>query len=194
MMAFSISDCDAEYHAMNNGAEFDPIGNRQSKIENRNWIWFFAVLAALGTAAVAINWAYNSRQQLTLEELERNEVLWDKAGPADYDLVIEKTYQSSASDEPNTERIEVTVRQKKVVAGTLNGMPQDVAVGPWARYDMPGWFGFVERFVKMDSQPNAPRTFRTAEFDPRTGQLLRFTRSVSMTRERQAITFRLTQP
>jgi hypothetical protein len=160
--------------------------------KNRNWIWFFVVLTLLGAAAVTINWAYNARQQLTLEELQRDEALWDDVGPADYDLVIEKTYQSSAGDSPTTERVEVEVRRKKVVAGRLNGAPRDVAKGPWARYDMSGWFRFVERFQKMDTEPEAPRTFRTAEFDPRTGQLLRFTRSVSTTRERQEIVWRLT--
>ena len=57
---------------------------------------------------------------------------------------------------------------------------------------MPAWFGFIETFLKNDEAPGAPRTFRTAEFDPRTGQLLRFTRSVSSTRERQELILHLT--
>jgi hypothetical protein len=160
--------------------------------KNRNWIWFFAALAILGTAAMAINWAYNYRQQLTLEDVQRNAALWKEHGPTDYDLVIEKTYQSSASDFPNTERIEVRVRKKKVVEGKLNDASRDVSIGPWSTYDMPGWFRFVERFAAMDAEKDAPRTFRTAEFDARTGQLMHFTRSVSKTRERQEIVWRLT--
>jgi hypothetical protein len=160
--------------------------------KNRNWIWFFASLVVLGTAAVAINWAYNARRQLTMEQLTAAEDLWDKAGPADYDLVVEKSFQSKAEDTPETHRIEVRVRKGKVLAASdeQGELPRRV----WKEYDMPGWFGFVERFLQMDTSQGAPRTFRAAEFDPRTGQLLHFTRSVSTTRERQEVTLRLTPP
>ncbi|HEX4590156.1 MAG TPA: hypothetical protein VH120_09535, partial [Gemmataceae bacterium] len=78
---------------------------------NRNWIWFFVALVVLGAAAVSINWAYNAKRQLTMEELQKNEDLWDKAGPADYDLTIDKTIQSSAAGQPIQDRIEVKVRK-----------------------------------------------------------------------------------
>jgi hypothetical protein len=156
---------------------------------NRNWIWFFVALVVLGVAAVSINWAYNARRQLTMDELQKNEDLWDKAGPADYDLAIDKTIQSSAAGQPIQDRIEVKVRKKKVVDGTINGRPLERRL--WSEYDMDGWFGFVEQFLKLDEAPGAPRTFRAAEFDPRTGQLLHYTRSVSTTRERQELTLKL---
>src|SRR4051812_12859246 len=91
---------------------------------NRNWLWFFVALAALAAAAVAINWTYNARQQLTPEQLRAAMDLWAKNGPADYDLLIEKTISSAASDGSQiVDRIEVKVRDKKVVAATLNGRP-----------------------------------------------------------------------
>ena len=157
---------------------------------NRNWIWFFVALVVLGAAAVSINWAYNSRRQLTIAELQKNEDLWDKAGPVDYDLTIDKTIQSASSGQPIQDRIEVKVRKKKVVDAGINGRPLEKRL--WDEYDMPGWFGFVERFLTIDKAPEAPRTFRAAEFDPTTGQLLHYTRSVSTTRERQELTFKLT--
>ena len=49
--------------------------------------------------------------------VEENEDLWDKAGPADYDLTIDKTIQSASSGQPIQDRIEVKVRKKKVVDG-----------------------------------------------------------------------------
>ena len=61
---------------------------------NRNWVWFFAAVAVLGAIAVAIPWAYNARQQLTRQQLDAAADLWDKHGPADYDLVVEKTMDS----------------------------------------------------------------------------------------------------
>jgi hypothetical protein len=157
---------------------------------NRNWIWFYASVLVLGAAAVAINWAYNARQQLTREQLAAAQDRWDKHGPADYDLVIEKTFQSGASDAPATDRIEVRVRNKKVVDAKLDGRPLERRL--WDQYDMPGWFDFVERFLEIDSTPGAPRTFRSAVFDPDTGALERFRRSVSGTHERQELVLKLT--
>jgi hypothetical protein len=158
---------------------------------NRNWLWFFAALAVLAVAAVAINWTYNARQQLTPEKLQAATDLWAKSGPADYDLVIEKAISSTASDGSEMrDRIDVKVRDKKVTAATLNGRPLERRL--WDEYDVPGWFGFVEEFLRIDTKPGARRTFRVAEFDPRTGQLLRFRRRVSGTHERQEIVLRLT--
>jgi hypothetical protein len=158
--------------------------------KNHNWIWFFAAVVVLGAAAVTINWAYNARRQLTMEQLAAAEDLWDKAGPAGYDLVVDKTLQSTSATEPIRDRIEVKVRKKKVVEATINGGPLPRRL--WEEYDLPAWFGYIEQFLKIDTAPGAPRTFRAAEFDPRTGQLLHFTRSVSTTRERQELVLRLT--
>jgi hypothetical protein len=158
---------------------------------NRRWVWFFAALAVLSVAAAAINWTYNARQQLTPEQLAAMMKLWDQAGPADYDLIVEKTVSSAAADVPELrDRIEVQVRGKKVVAGTINGMPLEKRL--LAEYDVPGWFGFVEDFLRIDTAPGARRTFRVAEFDAHTGQLLRFRRRVSGSRERQETVLRLT--
>jgi hypothetical protein len=159
--------------------------------KNRNWVWFLVVVALLGAAAVSINWAYNARQQLTMEQLTAAEDKWDKTGPADYDLVIDKTIQSAGGDSIH-DVIQVKVRKRKVVAATINGNPLERRL--WDEYDMGGWFGFVERFLQIDTAPGAPRTFRAAEFDPETGQLLRFRRYVSSTRERQELVLRLTAP
>jgi hypothetical protein len=157
---------------------------------NRNWVWFFAAVAVLGAAAVAIPWVYNARQQLTRQQLEAAEDLWAKRGPADYDLAVEKKIQSTTADEVIKDEIHVRVRNKKVVEATMNGRPLERRL--WDEYDVDGWFGFVERFLQMDSAAGAPRTFRAADFDPQTGQLLRFRRHVSGTHERQELVLRLT--
>ena len=97
--------------------------------KNHNWIWFFAALVVLGSAAIAINWAYNSRQQLTMAQLIAAEDLWDKNGPADYDLVVEKTFQSSSATEPERDQIEVKVRNKKAIEVKLNGRAATAFLG-----------------------------------------------------------------
>jgi hypothetical protein len=173
------------------GGELSPnTEHRTPNTRNRNWLWFFAALVVLGSAAVAINWAYNARRQLTMGQLTAAEDKWDTTGPADYDLVVDKTIQSGNSDEPIHDQIEVKVRNKTVTAAWLNGAPMKLRF--WGENDMTAWFGFVERFLEIDTAPGAPRTFRSAEFDPRTGQLLHFTRSVSTTRERQELVLRVT--
>jgi hypothetical protein len=158
--------------------------------KNHNWIWYFAALVVLGSMAVGINWAYNARRQLTLEQLTAAEDLWEKNGPIDYDLVVDKSFQSGTGAEPDRDRFELKVRKKKVVSASRNGGPLDRRL--WDKYDISGWFDDVERFLQMDKTPGAPRTFRAAEFDPRTGQLLHFTLSVSATRERQELTLGVT--
>ncbi len=158
---------------------------------NRGWVWFFIALAVLAALAIGINWAYNARQQLTPEQLAAAERLWGQNGPADYDLTVDKTISSQAStDDELRDHIEVKVRGKKAVAGTLNGASLPPRL--YRLYDVPGWFEFVEDFLRIDTAPGARRTFRVAEFDSHTGQLLRFRRRVSGTGERQEIVLRLT--
>jgi hypothetical protein len=165
-----------------------------SRRPNRGWIWFFAVMIVLSIAAAAITWTYNVQQQLTPEQLAAAQKLWSEKGPADYDLEIEKKFSSAASDGPeNFDTIAVKVRRGKVLAGTLNGRAITEA-RLLAENDMPSWFGFIEEFLQNDLKPNAPRTFRTAYFDPQIGALLNFRRRVSGTHERQEITIRVSPP
>jgi hypothetical protein len=119
--------------------------------------------------------------------------LWETNGPRDYDLRIEKSTSSANSD--GTARVEVVeskVRAGKVLFASLDGRPMEARL--LREYDMPAWFGFIEAFLKKDAEPNAPRTFRTAVFDAKTGAILNFRRRVSGTHERQEITIRVLPP
>jgi hypothetical protein len=170
-----------------------PIRNPQSAIRNRKWVWFFVTLVALAAVAAGVNWTYNARQQLTTDRLTAAQELWDRAGPRDYDLVIEKAINSAASGgESVRDRITVEVRGGKVRAGTINDQPLEPRL--LGEYDMAGWLGFVEEFLRRDTRAGAPRTFRVADFDPQTGALRRFVRRVSGTLERQEVQIRLTTP
>src|SRR5207249_12046722 len=145
----------------------------------------------LSAAAITINWLYNARQRLTPEELRVAQDRWDRAGPRDYDLAIDKTIGSAAADGvKNSDRITVEVRAGKAASGTINGQPLEPRL--LSQYDMPGWLSFVEEFLRQAEQPGAPRTFLAADFDPQTGALRRFRRSVRTTREWVEVVFRLT--
>ena len=158
---------------------------------NRGWIWFFVVLGLLATAAVTINVLYSARQRLTMDQLRAAEDLWDRAGPKDYDLVIDKTIGTGTGDgQKDRDRITVAVRGGKGRTGTINGQPLDERL--LSQYDMAGWLSFVEEFVRQSEMPDAPRTFLSADFDPQTGGLRRFRRSVRTTREWVDVVFQLT--
>jgi hypothetical protein len=158
---------------------------------NRGWIWFFVVLGILAAAAVTINVLYSARQRLTMDQLRAAEDRWDQGGPRDYDLVIDKTIGSATPGGDKTrDRITVEVRGGKSRKGTINGQPLDERL--LGQYDMTGWLSFVEEFVRQSEKPDAPRTFLSADFDPQTGALLRFRRSVRTTREWVEVVFRLT--
>jgi hypothetical protein len=158
---------------------------------NRGWIWFFVVLGILAAAAVTINMLYSARQRLTMDQLRSAQERWDRTGPRDYDLVIDKTIGSATPGGDKTrDRITVEVRGGKGRAGKINGQPLDERL--LSEYDMAGWLSFVEEFVRQSEKPDAPRTFLSADFEPKTGALLRFRRSVRTTREWVEVVFQLT--
>src|SRR4051812_5743183 len=123
---------------MSDGDPAAPIRNPQSAIRNRNWAWFFVALVVLSAAAAGVKWVYNARQRLTPEQLKAAQDLWDRAGPRDYDLEIDKVIGPGASGgDPMRDRITVEVRGGRARAGTINGRPLEARLLP--DYDMPGW-------------------------------------------------------
>lgn len=158
---------------------------------NRGWIWFFVVLTILAAAAITINLLYSAGQRLTMDQLRAAQDLWDRAGPKDYDLVIDKTIgAATAGGDKTRDRITVEVRNGKALSGTINGQPLPDRL--LSEYEMAGWLSFVEAFVSQSEKPDAPRTFLSANFDPQTGALRRFRRSVRATREWVDVVFQLT--
>ena len=158
---------------------------------NRGWIWFFVILTGLAAAAITINLLYSASQRLTMERLHAAQNLWDRTGPKDYDLVIDKTIgPTTAGGDKTRDRITIQVRDGKGKSGTINGQPLPERL--LSQYDMAGWLSFVEEFVRQSEKPDAPRTFLSADFDPHTGALQRFRRSVRTTREWVDVAFQLT--
>jgi hypothetical protein len=146
-----------------------------SKPPNRNWIWFFVVLALLGIASISISWVYNVKQQLTPEELAHNRALWEKNRPRSYVFAYTKQLKSAR------ESYVVTVHDGKVQSVVMreDDAPEEVKLRPdqYGFYDMDGQFDQMERFVEMDRQGSGKRGFNRAEFDPRDGHLLRYVHS-----------------
>jgi hypothetical protein len=156
---------------------------------NRNWIWFFLTLLGLTLLAVAILIWYNFRQQLTPEQLEAAQKLWEKTNLRDYDM--EYTTKKGTDKEPD--RFEVRVRQGKVQSVILNRrVPMEPRLFPYRSMD--ALLDDIEKFMKEDCQPGRPRTFTRAMFDPNDGHLLWYVRRVMQSEERVEITVEKFQP
>lgn len=139
--------------------------------KNRKWVWVFVALVVLGVAAISINWVYNARQQLTLDELHRQRELWDRAGPRDYLLETQMGGGWYA----------VQVRNGRVESAlykaTSDAPGQPLRADQYDFYTMPGLFDIMQRNLERDAQPRAPRASNRAEFDPENGRLIMYRRA-----------------
>lgn len=160
---------------------------------NRNWIWFFAVLAFLALAAIGISTAYNLRQQLRPDTLAQMRALWKEKGPRNYVMEYTKTIQ-----EPET--FVVKVRHGRTVSVLV--YPGEKAEGKgrpleprlYSYYGMDSLFDDMERYLEIDAAPGAPRAFNRAFFDPADGHLLDYVRYVSSTGQRVEIEVKRLDP
>ncbi len=153
---------------------------------SRGWIWFFVILVALVVLAVSTLVIYNLRQQLEPAQLAAARKLWEEKRPPDYVLTYTKKGDASGT-------FIVTVRNGKVASVVMeeekgnDKVQEPLPQRLYEHYDMNGLFDDIERFLDVRARPDSPRTFMTAVFDPRNGQLLRFVRSVMSTGKRVQI-------
>jgi hypothetical protein len=148
----------------------------------RTFVWYFLVLALLGAAAVVIPIVYNLNQLLTPEKLAEAEALWERNGPASYDL---RLIDRSGSDERG-DVYEVRVRQGEVVGLSVNGQAQAVAklsAEQRRGWTVPGLFDRMRAQLAEEEQGKR-RNFATASFDKGLGYPNRYVRRVRGTRDR----------
>jgi hypothetical protein len=150
----------------------------------------FVVLFILSGAAIGINLMFNLRQQLTAVQLATARSQWAKHGLANYDMTIRKEISAAGSDRAGIKDVlVVSVRDRKTIGVTVNGQPLERRL--WSEYDVEGVFDWIERFLEIDSQAGAARTFCIAMFDQSDGHPVRYVRSKSSTRERQELNIEL---
>jgi hypothetical protein len=147
-----------------------------------NWIWYFAVVAALSVIFTLILVRFNLAQQLTRADLQAAERLWKEWGPADYDM--EYTKQGSA-----TGTFTVRVRNHRVERVICDGVLQEARLLPYS--SMEALFGYIEDYLREDAGPGAPRVFTTGRFDDHDGHLLHYVRRVMESPERIELTVKL---
>jgi hypothetical protein len=144
----------------------------------RRWIWFFVILALLAATAMAIPLWYNSSRQLTAEQLADARARWKENGPRDYD------FRYTTNKSTGKEEFKVRVRDNKVRSVTRNNVELEERL--YRYHDMPALFGFIEEFLKQDTEEartTGRRVFTIADFDARDGHLLRYIRSPAMRKD-----------
>jgi hypothetical protein len=139
---------------------------------NRAWVWYFAILVVLTVLAAGTLVAYNLRQQLKPEQLEKARKHWEQKGPTSYIFAFTKRL----GDSGEAEEVVVRVRDRKVESVTLNGRPLEDRLKGY--YDMAALFDQIEENLERDAKPDARRAYVRAQFDPHDGHLLYYVRRV----------------
>jgi len=126
--------------------------------------------------------------QLTPEALQAARSKWEMSGPDSYRMAVE-----IKSDRMDPSAYEVTVKGKGIVQLERNGTILEAAAGSNS-YTVEGLFQTMDQEIDLAKKPQllgAPpgySSYPMASFDPQTGRLLRFQRSVGGTKNSIEIT------
>jgi hypothetical protein len=121
--------------------------------------------------------------QLKSEMLEKAQAVWNEKGPKDYLLAY--TINTTSKAGTGETHYLVKVKDGKAYEAKVDGIEQAPERMVW--YGMPKLFYYIEKFLEEDAEPGKPRTYTRAVFDPKTGALERFVRSVMSTGDRVEI-------
>jgi hypothetical protein len=119
----------------------------------------------------------SSLEPLTHEMLSDAEQKWKVNRPASYRVVIEMS-----GDRVDEGRFEATIRDEKVTSLRRNGI--GVTAASVQDYSMEGLFQMLRQELGLSERPamlGAPAgysVYMQAQFDPTTGRLIRYNRSV----------------
>jgi hypothetical protein len=149
-------------------------------MRSSSWVWFFALLAVAGAAAMATPFWYNLRQQLTPDELAAHRALWREHGPHDYDL----DYVVRLDEATRGEECQVSVRGGRVASATCGGAPEREPL------TIDGLFALMGAALAEDAATGR-RNYTVAHFDPADGHPRRYVRRVKARGERTEIVVRL---
>jgi hypothetical protein len=155
------------------------------KKNNWGWIGFFVFIVAASLAAAGTMIWYNLSIQLKPEQLEAARRLWKERGPRDYKML----YTTRLNDSDRTDTFLVTVRGGEVREVLMNGRPLDAEQRPY--YSMDAIFNQIEKFMRIDQKPGAPKVYVTAVFDEDTGAMRKYVRRVMGSSQRVEMTAKI---
>ena len=152
--------------------------------KNNGWIWYFVGVFVLAIVATGITVRYNFAMQLKPEMLETAQALWIEKGPRDY-LLAYKISTVSRETGAHEAHYLVKVKDGRAYEAKVDGIEQEPDRMVW--YGMPKLFYYIQGFLDKDAEPGKPKVYARAVFDPETGALLRYIRSVMTTGDRVEI-------
>jgi hypothetical protein len=171
-----------------------------------SWLWFFAVLAVLGIAAMVIPIVYNLSQQLRPEVLAAARQRWHEHAPADYrlELLVQTTHEGN--EEKDEYVLEVRGGRVRMAGSNKELLYLDpsmaVLVGPailalppedLRRHGVEALFDRMEEALK-DNAAAGGRNYLTAKFDPIDGHPEHYVCRIRGTKERVEWFVRLERP
>ena len=160
-----------------------------AKPKNHGWIYFFVfVFGASVFVALFMIW-YNRSIQLTPDQLEAAKKLWQDSNIKNYNMV----YKKKLLNDQDWTTFLVRVLDGRVKEVLMNGRPLKAEGNqdPLPYHSMDAQFRYLERFLDLDQKPNASKVYFVADFDQRTGAIIRYTRYDSSKQERVEMLFNL---
>ena len=136
----------------------------------------------LSILLLTLNAACARLPELTPDALQAAQARWEKSGPSSYRMAVE-----TDSDRMEPSKYEVTVMAKTIVKLERNGSPLEPDAGS-SSYTVEGLFHTMDQEIDLATKPQllgAPpgySSYPMASFDPETGRLVRFQRSVGGTK------------
>jgi hypothetical protein len=151
------------------------------RARNRLWMLYFLVLALLSVVAVVVPIVYNLGLQLRPEQLAEARRHWAEAGPADYDLWIERRTTNPAGE----------THQEGFVVHVRGG----IVASPDGHSDtVEGLFEHIAANLAADAARTDRRNYATASFASTDGHPTRYVHRSAGSKEREEWLIRLALP
>lgn len=154
---------------------------------NRNWIWYFLVLILLCAAAISTMIIYNLSQQLTPEQLEQARAKWQEFGPKNYELRYTKKIGASPTPDRYLIKVANGFVEEANMLDSSTGLEIPIDSAKYEHLSMKALLRDIARFMEIDHEPKARRTFTRAIFHPQDGHLQWYVRRVMGTQQRVEI-------
>lgn len=154
--------------------------------KNYAWIGYFAFLLVASVGVTAFMIWFNYRVQLKPEQLEAARELWKQSGPKSYNMIYTKEIGTGGRKETFVVKVrnriveEVRMNEKPLVANSDGEQEND----PRIYHSMDNFYRDLMKFMECDQKPDAKKVYVTANFDEKTGAVLRYIRYVMGTPDR----------
>ncbi len=152
----------------------------------KTWIYYFVVLAVLGTLAIVIPILYNLSLQLTPEQVREAKEKWNRKGPSDYDLRQEVKIDM----QKKADIYEAKVRDGVIIEAKCNG--REISKSEVNVLTVPEFFELIERGLELDQVPDQRKNYAVAYFEKHLGYPARYIRRKRGSKERLEINMKVT--